>query len=67
MAKSYFADMRERVIEAVVCGVSRHQAAELFGSAVSTGSQWVIYALATAISLLPARIFFWPSGSQVLR
>jgi hypothetical protein len=31
MPKSYSADIRKRVIEAVASGVSRHKAAELFG------------------------------------
>jgi transposase len=37
MPKSYAVDLRKRVIEAVACGTSRHEAAELFGIAVSTG------------------------------
>ena len=40
MPKSYSADLRERVIEAVASGTSRHEAAELFGIAVSTAVKW---------------------------
>src|SRR5258708_14195927 len=40
MPKSYSADLRERVIEAVASGISRHEAAELFGIAVSTAVKW---------------------------
>jgi transposase len=40
MPKSYSADLRKRVIEAVASGVSRHEAAELFGIAVSTAVKW---------------------------
>src|SRR5262249_61571422 len=40
MPKSYSADLRKRVIEAVACGTSRHEAAELFGIAVSTAVKW---------------------------
>src|SRR5260370_33364835 len=40
MPKSYSADLRKRVIEAVACGISRHEAAELFGIAVSTAVKW---------------------------
>jgi transposase len=36
LSKSYSADLRERLIEAVASGVSRQEAAELFGIAVST-------------------------------
>lgn len=40
MPKSYSADLRKRVIEAVASGASRHEAAELFGIAVSTAVKW---------------------------
>jgi transposase len=40
MPKSYSADLRKRVIEAVACGTSRHEVAELFGIAVSTAVKW---------------------------
>jgi len=40
MPKSYSADLRKRVIETVASGVSRHEAAELFGIAVSTAVKW---------------------------
>ena len=43
MPKSYSADLRERVIEAVASGISRHEAAELFGIAVSTAVKWWQY------------------------
>src|SRR5215468_10271547 len=43
MPKSYSADLRKRVIEAVACGTSRHEAAELFGIAVSTAVKWWQY------------------------
>jgi transposase len=40
MPKSYSADLRQRVIETVASGASRHEAAELFGIAVSTAIKW---------------------------
>ena len=40
MPKSYSADLRKRVIEAVASGTTRHEAAELFGIAVSTAVKW---------------------------
>ena len=40
MPKSYSADLRKRVIEAVASGASRHEVAELFGIAVSTEVKW---------------------------
>src|SRR5260370_18495303 len=40
MPKSYSADLRKRVIEAVASGVYRDEAAELFGIAVSTAVKW---------------------------
>jgi transposase len=40
MPKSYSADLRKRVIEAVASGTSRHEVAELFGIAVSTAVKW---------------------------
>jgi transposase len=43
MPKSYAVDLRKRVIEAVACGTSRHEAAELFGIAVSTAVKWWQY------------------------
>ena len=40
MPKSYSADLRKRVVEAVASGATRHEAAELFGIAVSTAVKW---------------------------
>src|SRR6266849_6564473 len=40
MPKSYSADLRRRVIEAVASGATRHEAAGLFGIAVSTAVKW---------------------------
>jgi len=40
MPKSYSAHLRKRVIEVVASGTSRHEAAELFGIAVSTAVKW---------------------------
>src|SRR5260370_42331521 len=40
MPKSYSADLRKRVIEAVASGVCRQEAAELCGIAVSTAVKW---------------------------
>jgi transposase len=40
MPKSYSADLRQRVIDAVTSGASRHEAAEHFGIAVSTAIKW---------------------------
>src|SRR5215468_3757658 len=40
MPRAYSGDLRTRVIEAVTSGVSRHEAAELFGIAVSTAVKW---------------------------
>src|SRR5215471_18214787 len=40
MPRAYSGDLRTRVIEAVASGVSRHEAAELFGIAVSTAVKW---------------------------
>ena len=40
MPRAYCGDLRTRVIEAVASGVSRHEAAELFGIAVSTAVKW---------------------------
>jgi transposase len=40
MPKSYSADLRRRVIDAIASGVSRHEAAGLFGIAVSTAVKW---------------------------
>ncbi len=40
MPQSYSADLRKRVIEMVASGTSRHEAAELFGIAVSTAVRW---------------------------
>lgn len=41
MPKSYSADLRERVIEAVEMGASRHEAADRFEVSVSTVVKWV--------------------------
>lgn len=41
MPKSYSCDLRERVIEMVEAGASRHEAAEHFGVAVSTVVKWM--------------------------
>src|SRR2546423_12299397 len=41
MPKSYSCDLRERVIEMVESGASRHEAAEHFGVAVSSVVKWM--------------------------
>jgi transposase len=41
MPKSYSSDLRERVIEAVEAGASRHEAAEHFRVSVSSVVKWV--------------------------
>src|SRR5712692_9577465 len=41
MPKSYSADLRERVIEAVESGASRHEAAERFEVSVSSAVKWL--------------------------
>jgi transposase len=41
MPKSYSADLRERVIEAVEMGASRHEAAERFEVSVSSTVKWL--------------------------
>ena len=41
MPKSYSVDMRERVIESVESGASRHEAAELFEVSVSSAVRWL--------------------------
>lgn len=41
MTKSYSADLRERVVEAVVTGASRHEAADHFGISVSSAVRWL--------------------------
>jgi transposase len=41
MAKSYSGDIRERVIEAVESGASRHEAAERFEVSVSSSVRWL--------------------------
>src|SRR5271155_1013000 len=41
MARPYSMDLRERVVKAVDGGLSRRQAASLFGVAVSTVIEWV--------------------------
>ena|SRR6266446_6377546 len=41
MPKSYSADLRERVIEAVEMGASRHEAAERFEVSVSSAVKWL--------------------------
>jgi len=43
MPKSYSADLRERVIEAVEMGASRHEAAERFDVSVSSVVKWHQY------------------------
>lgn len=40
MPGAYSCDLRKRVIDAVASGTSRHEAAELFGIAVSTAVKW---------------------------
>ncbi|HXP06140.1 MAG TPA: IS630 transposase-related protein, partial [Stellaceae bacterium] len=41
MPKAYSGDLRERVIESVISGASRREAAEVFGVAVSTAVKWL--------------------------
>jgi transposase len=41
MPKSYSADLRERVIEAVETGASRHEAADRFEVSVSSAVKWL--------------------------
>jgi transposase len=41
MPKSYSCDLRERVIEMVAAGASRHEAAEHFGVSVSSVVKWM--------------------------
>ena len=41
MPKSYSGDLRERVIEAVESGASRHEAAERFEVSVSSSVRWL--------------------------
>jgi transposase len=41
MARPYSLDLRERVVKAVDGGLSRRQAASLFGVAISTVVEWV--------------------------
>ena len=41
MPKSYSGDLRERVIEAVEMGASRHEAAERFEVSVSSTVKWL--------------------------
>ena len=41
MPKSYSCDLRERVIEMVEAGASRHEAAEHFGVSVSSVVKWM--------------------------
>ena len=41
MPKSYSADLRERVIEAVEMGASRHEAADRFEVSVSSAVKWL--------------------------
>lgn len=40
MARPYSSDMRERVVEAVNEGATRHEAAERFGISVSSAVRW---------------------------
>jgi transposase-like protein len=41
MPKSYSQDLRERVIEAVEMGASRHEAADRFDVSVSSAVKWL--------------------------
>jgi transposase len=41
MPKAYSGDLRERVIETVEAGASRHEAAELFKVSVSSAIKWL--------------------------
>jgi len=41
MSKSYSCDLRERVVEAVESGASRHEAADRFEISVSSAVRWV--------------------------
>jgi transposase len=41
MPKAYSGDLRERVIEAVETGASRHEAAERFGVSASSAVKWL--------------------------
>src|SRR5256885_16554021 len=41
MPKAYSSDLRERVIEAVETGASRHEAAECFEVSVSSAIKWL--------------------------
>jgi transposase len=41
MPKSYSADLRERVMEAVEMGASRHEAADRFEVSVSSAVRWL--------------------------
>ncbi|HEY9359472.1 MAG TPA: helix-turn-helix domain-containing protein, partial [Xanthobacteraceae bacterium] len=40
MARPYSSDLRERVVEAVNEGATRHEAAEHFGVSVSSAVRW---------------------------
>jgi len=41
MPRAYSSDLRERVIAAVTAGMSRNEAAEVFGVAISTAVKWM--------------------------
>ena len=41
MPKAYSGDLRERVIEAVEAGASRHEAAEYFEVSVASAVKWL--------------------------
>jgi transposase len=41
MPKTYSSDLRERLIAAVTSGMSRNEAAEVFGVAISTAVKWM--------------------------
>jgi transposase len=41
MPKSYSSDLRERLVAAVTSGMSRNEAAEVFGVAISTAVKWM--------------------------
>lgn len=41
MSKPYSLDLRERVVESVATGASRHEAAECFGVSVSSAIRWM--------------------------
>jgi hypothetical protein len=60
MPKSYSADLRQRVVEVVASGASRHEAAELFGIAVSLQAE-------TGVSTNMVRLYGrGPRGERVI-